>query len=169
MRQVENAFHWKATMTPVARQRRSPLGLFPDKPVSRLDDRMMKVLRVHHHSRRTEQAYIHGVRRYIPFHQHRHPRELAEDDVNRFLTSLAVKEHVAASTQNQGLSAILFLFDMRTVPEVLRHSDVKTTMIYTHVRNPGCVIRGWRFTSDGTSVVPGIGETPCIRKSDPRA
>ena len=49
--------------------------------------------------------------RYIQFHQHRHPRQLAESEVNRFLTHLAVKEHVAASTQNQALSAILFRYE----------------------------------------------------------
>jgi len=52
---------------------------------------------------------VHWIRRYIKFHRHLHPRELSESDVNRFLTSLAVQEHVAASTQNQALSAILFL------------------------------------------------------------
>lgn len=71
---------------------------------------MVEVFRVRHYSRRTEEAYVHWVRRYIDFHDRRHPRELAEDEVNRFLTHLAVKEHVAASTQNQALSAILFLY-----------------------------------------------------------
>ncbi len=98
-------------MTIAKRNRRSPLGLFPDKPVPRLNDRMIEVLRFHHDSRRTEQAYVHWTGRYIEFHQHRHPRELAEGDVNQFLTSLAVKQHVAASTQNQALSAILFLYE----------------------------------------------------------
>ncbi len=96
-------------MTTVAHDRRLPLGLFPDKPAPRLDDRMIEVLRVHHYSRHTEQAYIHRVRRHLEFHQHRHPRRLGEDDINRFLTSLAVAKHVAASAQNQVLSAILSL------------------------------------------------------------
>jgi integron integrase len=54
---------------------------------------------------------MHWIRRFIEFHQHQHPRQLAESDVNGFLTHLAVKEHVAASTQNQALSAILFLYE----------------------------------------------------------
>ena len=91
--------------------RRAPLGLFPDKSAPRLYDRIVEVLRVRHHSRRTEEAYLHWIRRYIEFHARRHPRQLAEGDVNRFLTHLAVKEHVAASTQNQALSAILFLYE----------------------------------------------------------
>ncbi len=98
-------------MTTLTQQRRPPLGLFPDKPAPRLYDRIVEVLRVRHYSRRTEEAYVHWIRRYIEFHQHRHPRQLAEGDVNGFLTSLAVKEHVAASTQNQALSAILFLYE----------------------------------------------------------
>jgi integron integrase len=98
-------------MTTVTRQRRSPLGLFPDKPAPRLYDRIVEVLRVRHYSRRTEEAYVHWIGRYIAFHQYRHPRQLAEGDVNRFLTNLAVKEFVAASTQNQALSAILFLYE----------------------------------------------------------
>jgi integron integrase len=98
-------------MTTTTQQRRSPLGLFPDKPAPRLYDHMVEVLRVRHYSRRTEQAYVHWVRRYVEFFDRRHPRELDESDVNRFLTHLAVKEHVAASTQNQALSAILFLYE----------------------------------------------------------
>jgi integron integrase len=72
---------------------------------------MVEVLRVRHYSRRTEDAYVYWIRRYIEFHDRCHPRELHEGDVNRFLTRLAVKEHVAASTQNQALSAILFLYE----------------------------------------------------------
>jgi len=98
-------------MTTTTQQRRPPLGLFADKPVPRLYDRIVEVLRVRHYSRRTEDAYVHWIRRYIEFHGRRHPRKLDESDVNRFLTSLAVKEHVAASTQNQALSAILFLYE----------------------------------------------------------
>lgn len=94
-----------------SQQRRPPLGLFTDKPTPRLHDHMVEVLRVRHYSRRTEEAYVHWVRRYIDFHDRLHPRELAEGEVNRFLTHLAVKEHVAASTQNQALSAILFLYE----------------------------------------------------------
>ena len=88
-----------------------PLGLFSGKPRPRLYDRVIEVLRVHHDSLRTERAYVGWIRRFILFHRPRHPRELSEADANRFLTHLAVKEHVAASTQNQALAAILFLYD----------------------------------------------------------
>jgi len=66
--------------------------------------------RVRHFSHRTEDAYCHWIRHFITFHGKRHPQELAPDDVARFLTSLAVDRHVSASTQNQALSALLFLY-----------------------------------------------------------
>lgn len=88
----------------------SPLGLFPGQPQPRLYDAKVEAFRVRHYSRRTEQAYVAWVRKSIVFRENRHPRELAEGDLNRFLTHFAVNEHVAASTQNQALSAVLFLY-----------------------------------------------------------
>ncbi len=88
-----------------------PLGLFPDNPKPRLYDHFVEILRVRRYSRRTERAYVGWIRRFILFHRPRHPRELSEADANRFLTHLAVGERVAASTQNQALAAILFLYD----------------------------------------------------------
>ena len=72
---------------------------------------MVEVLRTRHYSRRTEEACLHWIRRFLVFHSGAHPRELAENDVNRFLTHLAVGENVAASTQNQALAAVLFLYE----------------------------------------------------------
>ena len=84
--------------------RPGPLRLFADRPSPRLYDTIVEVLRVRHYSRRTEEAYLHWMRRFIEFHQHQRPRQLAEADVNRFLTHLAVQERVAASTQNHAIS-----------------------------------------------------------------
>ena len=67
-------------------------------------------LQSRHYSRRTEQAYGQWVARFLHFHQGRHPAEMAEPDINRFLTHLAVTEQVSASTQNQALAALLFLY-----------------------------------------------------------
>ena len=75
----------------------------------RLMDRVRAELRVRHYSIRTEEAYTAWIRRYIQFHR-RHPRDLEGDDLNRFLTHLAVEGRVAVSTQRQALSAILFLY-----------------------------------------------------------
>ena len=79
-----------------------------DKP--KLLDQMREALRSRHYSRRTKQTYCHWVKRYIHFHNVRHPAEMAEPEINAYLTHLAVKEKVAASTQNQALSALLFLY-----------------------------------------------------------
>jgi len=76
----------------------------------KLLDRARVELRTAHYSRRTEQAYVHWIRRYIVFHGKRHPAEMGQDEVSSFLSSLAVDGRVAASTQNQALAALLFLY-----------------------------------------------------------
>lgn len=76
----------------------------------RLMDQMRDVLRVHHYSLRTEQSYTHWIKRFILFHGKRHPREMGKNEIAAFLTHLAVQKDVSASTQNQALSAILFLY-----------------------------------------------------------
>src|SRR5262249_59429607 len=62
------------------------------------------------YSRRTEEAYVAWIRRFILFHGKRHPAEMSAPEVTRFLNWLAVDRHVAASTQNQALGALLFLY-----------------------------------------------------------
>lgn len=73
-------------------------------------DRLHLALRSRHYSRRTEQAYCLWVRRFIYFHGVRHPDDMGEQEINAFLTHLAVDEKVSASTQTQALSALLFLY-----------------------------------------------------------
>jgi integron integrase len=77
----------------------------------RLLEIVRRRLRERRYSRRTEEAYVHWIRRYIIYNGRRHPRDLAEEEVRRFLSALAVEERVAASTQNQALAAITFLYD----------------------------------------------------------
>ena len=67
-------------------------------------------IRAKHYSYRTEHAYVNWIRRFISFNGKRHPREMGADEVEKFLTHLAVELHVSASTQNQALAAILFLY-----------------------------------------------------------
>jgi integrase len=76
----------------------------------RLLDRVRWHLRVKHYSIRTEQAYIDWIRRFILFHRKRHPSEMGEREISEFLSHLAVEKNVAASTQNQAFSALLFLY-----------------------------------------------------------
>ncbi|HET7875347.1 MAG TPA: integron integrase [Methylomirabilota bacterium] len=79
-------------------------------PKPRLLDRVREAVRARHYSRRTEKTYVAWIRRYILFHRKRHPTDMGAPEITRFLTSLAVDGHVAASTQNQALSALLFLY-----------------------------------------------------------
>lgn len=109
--------------------RRDPLGplkhaaLAPPPRQPKLLDRLREALRSRHYSRSTEQSYCHWaclprreasrrrqVKRFIFFHKIRHPAEMAEPEINSFLTHLAIKEKVSASTQTQALSALLFLY-----------------------------------------------------------
>jgi Phage integrase, N-terminal SAM-like domain/Phage integrase family len=76
----------------------------------RLLDRLRGAVRVRHYSFRTEECYAAWVRRFILFHNKRHPLEMGAAKINAFLTDLAVRGHVSASTQNQAFSAILFLY-----------------------------------------------------------
>lgn len=78
--------------------------------MSKLLDDVRDAIRVRHYSIRTEQAYTDWIKRFILFHNKRHPSEMGEKEVARFLTHLAVNLNVAASTQNQALSALLFLY-----------------------------------------------------------
>ncbi len=96
----------------------------------KLLDRVREAIRARHYSRRTEEAYVHWIRRYIVFHQKRHPSTMGAAEISAFLTWLAVDQHVAASTQNQALSALLFLYR-----EVL-HVDVGAIEHVPRARTP---------------------------------
>ncbi|MCE5203409.1 MAG: integron integrase [Actinomycetia bacterium] len=76
----------------------------------RLMDQMRFALRARHYSRRTEDAYCLWVERFVRFHGMRHPARMGEEEVNAFVTHLAVNRKMAASTQTQALSALLFLY-----------------------------------------------------------
>jgi integron integrase len=82
----------------------------------RLLDRVRHAIRVRQYSLRTEQAYVGWVKRFILFHDKRHPAEMGKDEVEAFLTHLAVSRSVSPSTQNQALQALLFLY--RSVLEI---------------------------------------------------
>ena len=81
-----------------------------DRKEKRLIERLREAIRSRHYSRRTEKAYWYWIRYFVFFHGKRHPAEMGGPEVTRFLTSLAVDSHVAASTQNQALNALLFLY-----------------------------------------------------------
>src|SRR2546427_7111236 len=93
-------------------------------------DELRNGIRVRHYSRRTEEAYVGWVKRFILFNKKRHPRETGMSEVQTFLTHLAVERHVSASTQTQALSAILFLYR-----DVLKVNDFNFEMA-VHARRP---------------------------------
>ena len=94
----------------------------------KLLDQMRDVIRAKHYSYRTEETYLDWVRRYIHFHQKRHPQEMGAPEIQAFLTHLAAHRKVSASTQNQALSAILFLYR-----EVLR-KEIEPVLLSTAKR-----------------------------------
>ncbi len=92
----------------------SGIRIVPSAPTSdkkpKLLDQLRQAMRSRHYSRSTEVTYVHWVKKFIFFHNVRHPKDMAESEINAFLTHLAVKEHVSSSTQNQALCAIIFLY-----------------------------------------------------------
>ena len=120
----------------------------PGKREPKLLDRVRDALRVRHMSPRTEKAYLHWIRRYILFHRKRHPSDMGEAEINAFLTHLAVRQNVSASTQSQALCALLFLYRVvlerevgeleglvrpkrrRKLPVVLSREEVRSILGY---------------------------------------
>ncbi len=84
-------------------------GFIPN-PKLKLLDQVSEVMRFKHYSIRTETSYREWIKRYILFHGKRHPREMGAEEISRFLSDLAVRGKVAASTQNQAFNALLFLY-----------------------------------------------------------
>jgi len=80
-----------------------------EKP-KKLLDQVREAMRFKHYAYRTEETYVQWIRRYILFHDKRHPKDMGRPEIEAFLTDLAVNQQVAASTQNQALSAVLFLY-----------------------------------------------------------
>jgi integron integrase len=87
------------------------ISAVPSAPKPKLLDRVRQAIRTRHYSDRTEKAYVHWIKRFIFFHDKRHPHEMAEPEIARFLSNLAAEGRVSASTQNQAFNALLFLYD----------------------------------------------------------
>jgi len=96
---IDGGLNFKASVEPLRT---------PSKP--KLLDQVRDAIRTRHYSDHTEKAYIHWIKRYIFFHNKRHPQEMAEVEIAGFLSSLATVGRVSASTQNQAFNAVLFLY-----------------------------------------------------------
>ncbi len=101
---------YRAFTPAIALVREGPPPGVPRPTGMRLLDQVRAAIRLRHYSRRTEKAYAGWVRRFILFHGKRHPAGMGKPEVTRFLSHLAVEAKVSASTQNQALSALLFLY-----------------------------------------------------------
>ncbi len=77
---------------------------------SKLLDRVRRRIRLKGYSIRTERAYVSWIKRYILFHKKRHPQEMGKEEIEGFLSHLAIKLNVSKSTQNQAFNALLFLY-----------------------------------------------------------
>ena len=126
-------------------------GELPWARPPRLLDQVRQVLRVKHYSPRTEECYVQWIRRYILFHDKRHPRDLGAAEIEQFLTHLAVPGHVSASTQNQALSALLFLYCQVLEIEVGRLDAVRAR------RGSGCL---WSFRQKKSSASSALLREP---------
>jgi len=83
----------------------------PFRPQSqRLMDQVREVLRYHHYALKTEKAYVGWIKQFILFNETRHPKDMGKEEVERFLSHLAINRNVAVATQNQAFNAILFLY-----------------------------------------------------------
>ncbi len=109
----------------------------------RLLDRVREAIRARHYSLRTEEAYVGWIRRFILFHKKRHPLEMAEPEINAFVTHLAVQSSIGASTQTQALSALMFLYrhvlrkplpDLDTVIRAKRPGRLPSVLTRSEVR-----------------------------------
>lgn len=125
----------------------------PDDSPPRLLRQLRDRIRFRHYSLRTERTYAHWVRRFIAHSGMRHPRQMGGKEVTAFLSSLATERNVAASTQNQALSAILFLYKEvlrvelpwldevrrakkpRRLPSVLTQAEVRTLLAHIEGTN----------------------------------
>jgi integron integrase len=123
----------------------------PSKP--KLLEQVRDRIRVKHYSLRTEDAYVHWIKRFIFFHNKRHPKDMSAPEVEAFLSHLATQRNVAASTQSQALSALLFLYrevlgvelpwlenvtrakKPQRLPVVLSVQEVKSVLVHLDGRN----------------------------------
>jgi hypothetical protein len=123
------------------------------QPLKKLLDQVRDALRLKHYSYRTKQSYVDWIKRYVLFHKKRHPKDMGAAEVQVFLTHLAVECKVAASMQNQALSALLFLY--REVLSIIGHM---TPSVFT---SKGAICEMWTDCFLGCSSAIGVPLRNC--------
>ena len=103
-----------------------------------------------HYSARTEEAYLHWIRAFIAFHAGRHPRDLTAAEITAFLNHLAVERRVSASTQNQALCAILFLYRRVLDLSMPTFTASSAPTAPSTFRLSSAIARSWRSSSTWT-------------------
>jgi len=107
---VRNLTDYRSQIAPYHGQTAPAMSPAPGSPKPKLLDQVRQAIRMRHYSYMTEKAYVGWIKRFIFFHNKRHPAEMGEAEIAQFLSSLATESHVSASTQNQALNALLFLY-----------------------------------------------------------
>lgn len=135
-------------------------------------DQVRQTCRFRQLSLRTEEAYVHWVKRYILFHNKQHPKGMGESEVREFLTHLAVKGHVAPSTQNQAMSALLFLYrdvlDMElakisNLPRPRRSHRIPTVFTKKEVESVLAQLKGAHWLMASLMYGSGLRLMECVR------
>jgi integron integrase len=138
----------------------------------RLLEQVRDVLRVKHYSLRTERSYCDWIERFIRFHQMRHPKEMGAPEITAFLTHLARVGNVAASTQNQALSALLFLYKevlkvevgwLTDVERAKRPQHIPVVLTRDEVRNVFAHLKGMPRLMSGLLYGSGLRLMECVR------
>ena len=138
----------------------------------KLLDRLRSALRTRHYSPRTEQAYCMWVTRFIHFHDCTHPADMGEQEINEYLTHLAVVDEVSASTQTQALSALLFLYrhvlgrDVGSLGDVIRarrSQRIPVVMTRGEVRSVLANLDGVSWLMASLMYGSGLRLSECLR------
>jgi integrase len=146
---------------------RGSLGSIPEPP--RFLEQVRAAVRTRHYSRRTEEAYVGWTKRFILFHRKRHPGAMGADEVNAFLSHLAVQGRVSASTQAQALSALVFLYrhvlddPLPWIDDIIRSRRKKklpVVLTREEVRSLLLVVREGKGAKDRRTMLPDSLQQP---------
>ncbi len=138
----------------------------------KLLDQVRNLIRLKHYSIRTEGTYVSWIKRYIYFHNKRHPKDMGENEIRQFLTDLAVNRKVAASTQNQAFNALLFLYrevlkqEFNNLGDVVRAKTTrKLPVVYTQseIRIIINQLEGRNWLMGQTMYGAGLRVMECVR------